>query len=102
MLKFRKGSSQGVRIDNHYGRAGTDELFMYDCIATENPIIVNMVKTYFDVFWWRGERPQGLIMARQGRVLCGFRSPVKSAGMENQCQRYRLGLQKIVQRQSPV
>jgi sugar-specific transcriptional regulator TrmB len=57
----------GVRIDNHYGVPGTDEMFMYDCIATENPIIVNMVKTYFDVFWWRGERPQGLIMARQGR-----------------------------------
>lgn len=57
----------GVNIDEHYGRPGTDELFMYDCIATENPIIVNMVKTYFNVFWWRGERPQGLIMAGQGR-----------------------------------
>jgi sugar-specific transcriptional regulator TrmB len=57
----------GVNIDDHYGEPGTDEMFMYDCVATGNPIIVNMVKTYFDVFWWRGERPQGLIMAMQGR-----------------------------------
>ena len=62
-----KISRPGVNIDDHYGKPGTDELFMYDCIATENPIIVKMVKTYFDVFWWRGERPQGLIMARQGK-----------------------------------
>lgn len=57
----------GVNIDNHYGEPGNDELFMYDCLTTENPILVNMVKTYFDIFWWRGERPQGLISARAGK-----------------------------------
>jgi sugar-specific transcriptional regulator TrmB len=57
----------GVSSENHYGEMGSDEMFSYDCIATENPIIVNMVKTYFDIFWWRGERPQGLISARAGK-----------------------------------
>lgn len=57
----------GVKMENHYGEEGRDELFIYDCLFTENPIIVNMVRTYFDVFWWRGDRPQGLIMARQGK-----------------------------------
>jgi sugar-specific transcriptional regulator TrmB len=57
----------GVSIEDNYGEPGNDELFMYDCLATDNPIIVNMIKTYFDIFWWRGERPQGLIMARQGK-----------------------------------
>jgi sugar-specific transcriptional regulator TrmB len=57
----------GVKMEEHYGEQGSDELFMYDLLYTENPLIVNMVKTYFDVFWWRGERPQGLIMARQGK-----------------------------------
>jgi sugar-specific transcriptional regulator TrmB len=42
----------------HYGIEGSDELFMYNCLSTANPIIVNMVKTYFDVFWWRGEKPR--------------------------------------------
>lgn len=48
----------GVNANNHYGNPGSDEFFMYDCLTTENPIIVNMVKTYFDVFWWRGEKPR--------------------------------------------
>ena len=59
----------GVSMENHYGKEGTDELFMYDCLFTRNPTIVNMVRTYFDVFWWRGERPGGLIMARKGKWL---------------------------------
>jgi sugar-specific transcriptional regulator TrmB len=57
----------GVRQEEYYGKPGSDEFFMYDCLFTRNPTMVNMVKTYFDVFWWRGERPQGLIMARQGK-----------------------------------
>ena len=48
----------GVKNGNHYGEAGTDELYMYDTLTTANPIMVNMVKTYFDVFWWRGEKPR--------------------------------------------
>lgn len=47
----------GVNQEEQYGSEGTDEMFMYDCLATGNPIIVNMVKTYFNVFWWRGEKP---------------------------------------------
>jgi sugar-specific transcriptional regulator TrmB len=57
----------GVDPNKHYGDQGSDELFEYDTLTTENPLIVNMIKTYFDIFWWRGERPQGLIMARQGK-----------------------------------
>ncbi len=51
----------GVNPDDHYGKEGSDDIFFYDCLATGNPIIVNMVKTYFDIFWWRGERPRALI-----------------------------------------
>ncbi len=55
----------GVNINNHYGRPGTEELFVYNCLATSNPIMVRMVKTYFDVFWWRGERPRVSNNAKQ-------------------------------------
>ena len=48
----------GVRDNNHYGKEGSDDMFLYDCLTTANPIIVNMVKTYFDVFWWRGDKPK--------------------------------------------
>jgi sugar-specific transcriptional regulator TrmB len=51
----------GVNPDQHYGREGSNDLYFYDCLTTENPILVNMVKTYFDIFWWRGERPQPII-----------------------------------------
>ena len=57
----------GVDPEKHYGMPGSDELFNYDCLTTDNPILVNMVKTYFDIFWWRGENPRGILLAEQGK-----------------------------------
>jgi sugar-specific transcriptional regulator TrmB len=58
----------GINPEDHYGREGSDELFFYDCLTTGNPIIVNMVKTYFDIFWWRGERPQALLASNHRKT----------------------------------
>ena len=57
----------GIEPENYYGEEGSDELFIYDCLTTGNPILVNMVKTYFDIFWWRGDRPHGILLAEQGK-----------------------------------
>ena len=58
----------GVNPADYYGKEGSDSIFIYDCLTTENPIIVNMIKTYFDIFWWRGERPRALVERNHRRT----------------------------------
>ncbi len=49
---------QGISEEKYYGVPGSDEIFSYKCLTTRNPIIVRMVRSYFDNFWWRGENPE--------------------------------------------
>lgn len=45
---------EGVRQENHYGLPGDDRHFSYDCLTTKNPIMIGIMRAYFELFWKKG------------------------------------------------
>lgn len=53
-----KNPRPGVKDEQYYGIPGTDRLFAYEAINTENPTLLRAFTSYFDIAWTKGKTPK--------------------------------------------